>query len=79
MNDKNISHNTLNPHGFHYVRLSMALRMISCFSDMLAEIRNHLGYDSAKKSMEKYVYAKASKEQMEAALATLLDLEVHSK
>ena len=79
MNDKNISHNTLNPHGFHYVRRSMALKMISCFSDMPAEIRKHLGGNITKKYLEKYIYARPSKKQMEAAIATLLDLEVPIK
>ena len=78
MNDKNISNNSLNSRGFHCVRRSMAEQMVSFYSDMPTEIRKHLGYDSAQKSTEKYVYAKVSKEQMKAALA-LLDLEVPSK
>lgn len=79
MNDKNISNNPLSSRGFHRVRRSMALQMISFYSDMPTEIRKNLGYDSSKKSTEKYVYAKVSREQMKAALATLLDLEVPSK
>ena len=71
MNDlnTNISCNGLKPHGLHYIRRSMAERMISELSNMPAEIRKHLGCCFSKKTMEKYIYAKPSKEQMEAALA----------
>lgn len=81
MNDKNtnISCDALKSHGLHYVRRSMAIRMVSELSDMHAELRKHLGYDSTKKTIEKYVYAKASMEQMKAILATQLEVEVPAK
>ena len=81
MNDKrtNISCNTLKLHGLHYIRRSMAERMISELSDMSAEIQKNLGYGFSKKTREKYIYARPSKEQMEVALATLLDSEEPAK
>lgn len=81
MNDlnTNISCNTLKAHGLHYIRRSLAERMISEFSEMSAEIQKHLGYGFSKKTTEIYIYARLNKEQMEAARATLLDLEVPSK
>ncbi len=81
MNDMNTntSINISKSQGLHSLRRSMVLRMESYYSEMSEDLKKYVCCGCCKTSMEKYVYAKVSKEQMEKALATMLDLEVPIK
>ena len=73
--DMNTFINISKSHGLHYLRRSMVLRLESYYSERPDNLKKFVCSGCCKTSMKKYVYAKASKEQMEKALATLLDFE----